>query len=86
MSVHKTVTVKATLTGNQITVAPTISRSSIKTAAEVVNKTTVTNTSDYNALTNKPQIESVELMGNKSFNDLGLANISNMRLEQLLTF
>lgn len=85
MSAYKTVTIKAKLSGNKITVSPKLSRSSIKTAAEIVNKTVVTNTSDYNALQNKPQIESVELIGDKSFSDLGLSNISNMRLEQLLT-
>lgn len=42
-------------------------------------------TSNYEALRNKPQIESVELTGNKTFDDFGLSNISNMRLEQLLT-
>ena len=85
MSLYRTVTVKAKLTGNRLAVSPSVSRSSINTKAEIVNKTTVNNTSDYNDLTNKPQIESVELIGNKSFPDLGLANISNMRLEQLLT-
>lgn len=40
---------------------------------------------DYDTLENKPTIEDVELSGNKSFEDLGLFNISNMRLEQLLT-
>lgn len=85
MSAYRTVTVKATLSGNQITAAPKVSRSSINAKAEVVNKTTVSTTSDYNALTNKPQIENVELVGDKSFSDLGLANISNKRLEQLLT-
>ena len=40
---------------------------------------------DYDTLENKPTIEDVELSGNKSFEDLGLSNISNMRLEQLLT-
>lgn len=85
MSLYRTVTVKAKLTGNRINVSPSVSRSSIKTRAEIVNKTTVSTTSDYNALTNKPQIESVELVGDKSFFDLGLSNISNKRLEQLLT-
>lgn len=42
-------------------------------------------TSNYESLRNKPQIENVELTGNKTFDDFGLSNISNMRLEQLLT-
>jgi len=33
--------------------------------------------SDYEALINKPKIESVELIGNKNFEDLGLEECSN---------
>ena len=40
---------------------------------------------DYETLNNKPKIESVELNGNKSFDDFGLSSISNMRLEEILT-
>ena len=50
----------------------------------MVNKVQVNNTSDYRLLKNKPQIEDVELIGNKSFNDLGLTNISNMRIEEII--
>lgn len=32
---------------------------------------------DYEFLYNKPQIETVELVGNKTFEDLGLERISN---------
>lgn len=85
MSLYRTVTVKAKLTGNRISVSPSVSRSSLNAKAEIVNRTTVSTTSDYNALQNKPQIESVALIGDKSFSDLGLSNITNMRLEQLLT-
>ena len=40
---------------------------------------------DYDTLENKPTIEDIELSGNRTFEDLGLSSISNMRLEQLLT-
>lgn len=33
-------------------------------------------TTDYNALSNKPQINNITLTGNKSFSDLGLATVS----------
>lgn len=39
---------------------------------------------NYNMLSNKPQINSVELEGNKSFDDLGMSPITNMDLLSLL--
>lgn len=39
---------------------------------------------DYEDLIHKPQINSVELIGNKSFDDLGMAGLSNMEIEELL--
>ena len=38
-------------------------------------------TSNYNALTNKPKINNVELNGNKTLNDLGIQPIGNYALE-----
>lgn len=37
-------------------------------------------TSDYNKLKNKPSIEHVELIGDKSFAELGLENMDNMEI------
>lgn len=85
MSTYRTVTVTPMITRNRITVSPDISGEEITASATMANRIRVNNTSDYTLLNNKPQIESVELIGNKSFNDLGLSNISNMRIEQLLT-
>ena len=84
MSTYRTVTVTPTISQNSVTVSPTLSNNEISATAEVVNEIEVNNTSNYNLLQNKPQIESVELLGNKSFNDLGLSNISNMQIEQIL--
>lgn len=39
---------------------------------------------DYEKLVNKPQIEGVTLIGNKTFPDLGLEKLSNTELENLL--
>lgn len=39
-------------------------------------------TSDYSDLTNKPQINSTELSGNKSSADLGLASATDMTTQQ----
>ena len=85
MSVYRTVTLTPTLSGNEISVSLAISKNQVSAAAKMANRIQVNSTSNYELLQNKPQIESVELLGNKTFNDLGLSNISNMRLEQLLT-
>lgn len=84
MSTYRTITVTPTLSENRVTVSPTLSDTEIRAAASTVNAIEFNNTSNYNLLQNKPQIESVELSGNKSFNDLGLSNISNMWIEQLI--
>lgn len=39
---------------------------------------------DYNKLINKPQINSVELVNNKSFEDLGLISLTNFEILQIL--
>ncbi len=84
MSVYRTVTVTPTLSNNNITVVPDISDNDVNASAKMTNQVQINNTSDYQSLMNKPQIESVELIGNKSFNDLGLSSLSNMQIEQIL--
>lgn len=86
MSTYRTVTVTPTISNDKITVSPALSDKKIPASAKVVNEIEVNNTSNYDLLNNKPQIESVELQGNKTFNDLGLSNISNMRIEQIIKF
>ena len=43
-------------------------------------------TNDYEKLKNKPSINGVELLKNKSFSDLGMDIISNQELEDMLKF
>lgn len=43
-------------------------------------------TNDYEKLKNKPRINGVELIQNKSFSDLGMDIISNQELEDMLKF
>ena len=38
---------------------------------------------NYEKLRNKPQIENVELIGNKSFEDLGMTEISNLEILEI---
>lgn len=40
---------------------------------------------DYEKLINKPQIEGVTLIGNKQLSDLGLKEISNQNIEDILS-
>lgn len=42
-----------------------------------------TGTNDYEKLKNKPSINSVELIGNKEFEDLGMTPITNQMIESL---
>lgn len=44
-----------------------------------------TGTNNYNDLTNKPQIENNVLIGNQTFEDLGLEALSNQEIEEMLT-
>ena len=39
---------------------------------------------DYEELINKPQINSVELIGNKSFEELGISAMSNFDIDELI--
>lgn len=41
-------------------------------------------TNDYEKLKNKPSINEVELIGNKSFEDLGLSPLSNLEIMQII--
>lgn len=84
MSVYRTVTVTPTLSSGKVSVTPAISSNEISAPAQLATQVQVTNTSNYELLTNKPQIEGVELTGDKTFNALGLSNISNMQIEQIL--
>lgn len=84
MSTYRTVMVTPTLSGNKVQITPAISSNQIRATAQIATKVQVTNTSNYELLQNKPQIENVELIGNKSFNDLGLSKISNMQIEQII--
>lgn len=50
-----------------------------------VESTTVVSVDDYNRLYNKPSIEGVELVGDKSFEELNLQTLTNTELENILT-
>ena len=68
---------------------PSVSMTPIQNGSKVDvsldSKIIVRHENDYEQLKNKPQIESVTLSGNKTFEDLGLSSISNTDLMDLLT-
>lgn len=43
-----------------------------------------TGTSNYNALVNKPSIEDVTLVGNKTFKQLGLEAMTEQEIDQMI--
>lgn len=47
--------------------------------------TMIERASDYEELQNLPQIEGVTLIGNKTFTQLHMSQLSNLELENLLT-
>lgn len=50
-----------------------------------IENSSSTGITDYEKLSNKPKINSVELLGDKSFENLGLNAITNIELENLLS-
>lgn len=42
------------------------------------------NSTDYEKIKNKPQINDIELIGNKNFKELGMEALSNLEIESLL--
>ena len=74
--------IKLTIAEND---AVTLGLDSGDNAALNVGSTTVVTVNDYNDLRNKPSIEGVELIGDKSFEELNLQRLTNTELENMLT-
>lgn len=72
MSIYKTITVDASLSKN------------LSASADLVTPVEHIWVKDYNELSNKPQINTVELIGNKSLPEIGVDSISNSDIEDLL--
>ena len=84
MSVYRTLTVEAQLSNNQVNADAEVSENNIEATAELINEISVNYVSDYDLLSNKPQINNVTLQGNKSLDDIGIEDISNLELELIL--
>ncbi len=49
-----------------------------------LSQTIISYSQDYNDLYNKPQINEVELIGNKTFDDLGMSAMSNLDIWEII--
>ena len=74
--------VPMTVSASQVSVPLDVSQHAQRVAMDVGGG--VAMPTDYNLLYNKPQIEGVELAGNKSFEDLNLQSLTNTELETML--
>lgn len=64
--------------------AVTLGLDSGDNAALNVGSTTVVFVNDYEELRNKPRIEGMELIGDKTFEELNLQSLTNQELEAML--
>lgn len=83
MSIYKTISVNASLTPLEIGASSAVSGN---LSAEAALATNVEHSlvMNYNTLQNKPQVNSVELVGNKTLPEIGVDTISNIELENIL--
>lgn len=71
-SIRGSVTSGASVNGN------VCDKKSIVSTANISN-----GTNDYEQLLNIPSIESVQLKGNKTFEELGMSEVSNVEIDEL---
>ena len=65
----------------QITVYAEGTEQQVQVLEEAISVSTV---KSYNELEDKPQINDVELVGNKSFEDLGAESLTNIDIENII--
>ena len=68
-----------------VSVANTTQTLSVTLGDSQTLSVTLGGTSNYNLLSNKPQINAVTLQGNKGGHDLSLANLSDISVDEALT-
>lgn len=76
--------VGSVITNPGMTLSGNVSLKEPITVGGKIQSGSITRTSDYEKLDNKPSIESVTLIGNKTFEELGMESISNAELNSLL--
>lgn len=84
MSVYKTVTVNARFVNPKINADASVVGKTIQTNANILHDVRHNPVYDYELLDKKPSIEDVTLIGNKTFEDLGLFSATNLDIEAIL--
>lgn len=83
MSIYRTITVNASLTPLEIGASSAVN-GNLEASAAIATDVEHSLVMNYNTLENKPQINSVELVGNKELDEIGVDTISNIELENIL--
>ena len=83
MSIYRSITVNASLTPLEIGASSAVN-GNLDASAEIATEIEHSLVQNYNTLENKPQINSVELIGNKELGEIGVDTISNIELEKIL--
>jgi hypothetical protein len=86
MAEYRTITVSPTLKNNKINVKASLTNNRVNVKASLLTPIRYNAVNDYELLDNKPQIEGVTLVGNKTFPELNLDVISNTELEEIFSF
>ena len=84
MSVYRTISVNASLSNANVNIPSASLNGNLTASAELATQVKQLVGFDYDAAINKPQINSVELIGNRSLPEIGVGSISNIELENLL--
>ena len=84
MSTYRTITVNAGFSGSTVGANSELTDNIIETASEQETRIGFNTESNYNFLMNQPQIEDVTLVGNKTFEELGLSATTLLEVEAII--
>ena len=84
MSTYRTVTVDARFSGQAVPAGAELTDQLIESVGTPTQRLSFNTENNYNLLTNQPQIEDVTLVGNKTFEDLGLSAATLLEVEAIL--
>lgn len=84
MSTYRVFEATANFTDNIIDPDADVVGSELSAEAKLSTEVKQNSVKDYNLLENKPSIEEVILIGNKTFRELGLRSATNLEIETIL--
>ncbi len=85
MNKYKIIPINASLIPNQVSASAVQTTRKINASASVAAEIKHRIETDYNLLFNKPQINAVELIGNKTLSEIGINILTNNDLENILS-